>query len=107
MPVRLSYQPQGANLTTPFYVAAGAITIATDGSEETVGAGGFFYGPRDRTHGFRNAGNEVAKLLVFITPGSNIERMFGRLAALTERAGANIKPADVAAICAEHNISFS
>jgi quercetin dioxygenase-like cupin family protein len=92
-----------------FYVLSGAVMIQGDdcGPDPIrLEPGGFFYGPRGRVHSFRNDSDEAAKLVVFITPGANIERMFTRLADLTKKTAPDIDFREVAAICEEHHISF-
>jgi sugar phosphate isomerase/epimerase len=42
-------------------------------------AGSFFCGPRGSQHSFRNEGNVDARMLVFCTPGSGMERMFAEM----------------------------
>jgi quercetin dioxygenase-like cupin family protein len=92
-----------------FYVLSGQIVIEGDdcgGAPVHLGAGSFFYGPRGRVHGFANHGVDIAKLLVFITPGTGIEAMFAGLAELT-RNSATIDPAAVAALCSGYGITFA
>lgn len=93
-----------------FYVLAGRVVIEGDGcgSDGTgLDAGGFFYGPRGRMHGFRCGGTEAAKLLVFVTPGTGIGAMFADLAEMTRQQGDGIDPAQVAAVCGRYGITFT
>lgn len=92
-----------------FYVLDGAIRFAGEDCPDgamTLAAGGFFYGPRGRVHGFSNPGPEVAKLLVISTPGDNLAAMFAQLAAITERGPENIVFDEVAATCSAFGIDF-
>ncbi|WP_426954856.1 cupin domain-containing protein [Muricoccus radiodurans] len=92
-----------------FYVLAGHVAISGDdipGGEAVLGAGGFFHGPRGRVHGFRCAGEETAKLLLFVTPGAGIGGMFGDLAALGGDPAA-MNPAGIVAVCARYGIEFT
>ena len=92
-----------------FYVLSDRVTISGDdcgGGAVRLEAGGFFFGPRGRVHGFWNEDGEAARLLVVVTPGTGIAAMFADLAALgRERAGAP-DPARVAAICGGYGITF-
>ena len=92
-----------------FYVLAGRVVIEGDGCGEGVSldAGGFFYGPRGRTHGFRCEGTGTAKLLVFVSPGTGIGAMFAELADLTRRQHDGINPAHVAAVCERYGVAFT
>jgi quercetin dioxygenase-like cupin family protein len=92
-----------------FYVLAGRIVVEGDdcgGVPVHLDAGGFFHGPRGRVHGFRCEGTETARPLVFITPGTGIEAMFGELAELTRQQGSGFDPARVAAVSGRHGITF-
>ena len=89
---------------------SGRVVIEGDGCEGgavSLDAGGFFYGPRGRLHGFRCGGAEAARLLVFVTPGTGIGAMFTDLAELTRRHGEGLDPAQVAAVCSRYGIAFA
>ena len=53
---------------TAILVLDGDLTVAIDGVEQTVSAGGFVWLPRDRAHSFRVESAE-AHILEFATPG--------------------------------------
>jgi quercetin dioxygenase-like cupin family protein len=92
-----------------FYVLSGRVTISGDdceGGAVRLEAGGFFFGPRGRVHGFRNEDGEAARLLVVVTPGTGIAAMFADLAALGREGAGGPDPARVAAICAGYGITF-
>lgn len=92
-----------------FYVLAGRVIIEGDGcGEGGVGleAGGFFFGPRGRVHGFRCGGTEAARLLVFITPGTGTGAMFAELAELGRRMGERMDPAQVVAVCDRYGVTY-
>jgi mannose-6-phosphate isomerase-like protein (cupin superfamily) len=61
-----------------FYVLAGEIIIdsADQPAPLRLGAGSFFFGPRDLQHSFHNEGKTDARILVFCMPGAGIEQMF-------------------------------
>lgn len=92
-----------------FYVLEGSIAVDGDdcgGNGIRLDAGGFFYGPRGRVHGFRCVGEDRAKLLVFITPGTSIGKMFAELAELTWQQGDTANPAAIAELCGHYGIAF-
>ena len=92
-----------------FYVLAGRVIIEGDDcGEGGVGldAGGFFYGPRGRVHGFRCGGTDAARLLVFVTPGTGTGAMFAELAELGRRMGERMNPAQVVAVCDRYGVTF-
>jgi quercetin dioxygenase-like cupin family protein len=92
-----------------FYVLSGRVAISGDdceGGAVRLEAGGFFFGPRGRVHGFRNEDGEAARLLVVVTPGTGIAAMFADLAALGREGAGGPDPALVAAICAGYGITF-
>jgi len=93
-----------------FYVLSGCVAIEGDdcgGGTVSLDAGGFFYGPRGRIHGFRCTGTQTARLLVFVTPGTGIGAMFTELAELTRQQDNGLDPAQVAAVCSRYGIAFA
>lgn len=52
-----------------FYVLAGEVTVMEEDSVATVAAGSTVVLPRGRLHGFWNAGDVPARMLVILTPG--------------------------------------
>jgi quercetin dioxygenase-like cupin family protein len=92
-----------------FYVIDGTVEITGD---DLTGAtnlpqGSLFYRPRGRMHGFRNPTSAVTRLLVFMTPGGNMQRMFAALADLTSRTEGKPTPREVTELCARFNITFA
>ncbi|NJA57122.1 cupin domain-containing protein [Streptomyces sp. NEAU-H3] len=51
-----------------FYVLSGEFEFINGGQKFRAGPGDFVFIPRGTRHGFRNPGNEPARLLVFYTP---------------------------------------
>lgn len=51
-----------------FYVLEGDLVFVCGGEQTTVGAGGYFFGPRNVPHGFRVEGTRPARFLVLATP---------------------------------------
>lgn len=91
-----------------FYVLSGEIQVEFEGEPgpRRVGPGGFFFGPRHRRHGYRNVGDQPARVLVLCTPSCGLDQMFAeldaagakgipgleKLAAITARYGVTIEP---------------
>ncbi len=92
-----------------FYVIEGSVEITGDDlpGPTILPQGGLFYGPRGRLHGFRNPAETPSRLLVLMTPGGNMQRMFGALAALTASAPGMPAPEEVRALCAQYDIVFA
>ncbi|HVY16182.1 MAG TPA: cupin domain-containing protein [Rhodopila sp.] len=92
-----------------FYVIEGTIEITGDdlAGPTRLPQGGIFYGPRGRLHGFRNPTDVPGRMLVFLTPGGNMQRMFAALAELTARAHGAPSPEEVGALCAGYDIIFA
>jgi hypothetical protein len=67
-------------------------------------SGSFFYGPRGLQHSFRNEGKVEARMLVFCSPGSGIERMFTEMDAAGRRAGGMPAMDEIAAIAARAGV---
>ena len=92
-----------------FYVIEGAVEVIGDDlpGQTRVEKGALFYGPRGRMHSFHNHTETPSNLLVLVTPGGNIQRMFGALAALTASSQGFPKPEDVKTLCAGYDIIFA
>ncbi len=93
-----------------FYVIEGTVEITGDdlpSGPTNLGRGSLFYSPKGRMHGFRNPTAEDARLLCFMTPGGNMQRMFAALADLTSRTDGKPVPAEVSKLCAGFNITFA
>lgn len=84
-----------------FYILQGTITFEVEGAGlQRLGPGGYAFGPRGLWHSFRNEGTELANMLVTVTPGSNLLRMFAELSKLSMPPD----PATVGAITARYGV---
>jgi quercetin dioxygenase-like cupin family protein len=93
-----------------FYVIEGCVEIIGDdlpSPANILPQGGLFFGPRGRLHGFRNPADTPSRLLVFMTPGGNMQRMFHALSELTMQSQGMPEPEQVRALCAEYDIVFT
>ena len=70
-----------------FLVIRGEITCSMDGFTAPVvlKTGDFLFLPRYRTHGFINATNKEARMIVTVTPGGGTDRMFADLAVACQK----------------------
>ena len=59
------------------FVLSGSVTFRSDGSEETLGPGGFVLLPAGTNHQFANDTDETATLLILVAP-AGLEEMFQR-----------------------------
>lgn len=89
-----------------FYVLSGEIVIEIEGeaAPRRVAAGGFFFGPRGRRHGYRNVSDEPARMLVLCAPSCGLDRMFAELDAATATGKPEL--AEVAAITAKYGVTI-
>ncbi|WFP62637.1 cupin domain-containing protein [Mesorhizobium sp. WSM4904] len=89
-----------------FYVLSGEIQIEFEGepAPRRVGPGGFFYGARHRRHGYRNVGDQPARLLVLCTPSRGLDQMFAELEAATVSGKPDM--AKLAAITAKYGVTL-
>lgn len=92
-----------------FYVLAGEIILdsADQPAPLRFAAGSFFFGPRGRQHSFRNEGNVAARMLVFCTPGTGIERMFTEMDAAGRRSGGAPSMDEIFAIAARAGVAIA
>jgi quercetin dioxygenase-like cupin family protein len=89
-----------------FYVLSGELLIEFEGeaTPRRVGAGGFFFGPRGRRHGYRNVGDEPARVLVLCAPSCGLDQMFVELDAATAAGTSDI--GKLAAIACKYGVTI-
>lgn len=89
-----------------FYVLSGELLIEFEGepAPRRVGPGCFFFGARRRRHGYRNVGDQPARMLVLCTPSCGLDQMFGELDAATAEGMPEIDK--LAAICAKYGVTI-
>ena len=92
-----------------FYVLEGNLEITGDDLPGTthLPQGSLFHSPKGRMHGFRNRTNTLARLLVFMSPGGNIQRMFAALAELSSHAQGKPATEEVTGLCSRFEITFA
>ena len=82
-----------------FYILDGELTVYSEGIEETVGAGGFVFLPRNVRHHWVNHGPHAVRFLVLFTPGgfegaleqyAEIEAGVGELDEVDHEAGVHV-----------------
>lgn len=69
-----------------FYMLEGQMTVMEEDSVATVAAGSYVVLPRGRLHGFWNAGDAPARMLVVLTPGQ-LESYFDDAAKFAQADG--------------------
>lgn len=85
-----------------FYVLAGRYEFRLGEQHIVATTGAFAFVPRGVVHGFTNQGHEVGRLLITVTPGTHHEALFRALDQATERDGAPLSGAALAALAADH-----
>ncbi len=87
-----------------FYLLEGELIMATPAGEAKAGPGACVSLPRGAPHGFRNAADRRARMLVILTPGVQGLEMFRHF----DRAGrvGALKPQDIAGIAAQYGVRF-
>jgi quercetin dioxygenase-like cupin family protein len=89
-----------------FYVLSGEVLVELEGAAEPLrlGPGGFLFAPRNRRHGYRNAGTVEARVLVLAVPGAGLDHMFAAFDAASKRAAGMPNLDTIAAIAAQHGV---
>lgn len=87
-----------------FYVLSGELLIEFEGepAPHRVGPGGFFFGARHRRHGYRNVGDQPARVLILCVPSCGLDHMFAELDAATAAGMPEIEK--LTAICAKYGV---
>ena len=74
-----------SGFTESFYVLDGTVGLRLGDEDVVAGPGDFAFVPRNGLHGFHNAGEETARLLIIFTPGVPREEYFRELGELYRR----------------------
>jgi uncharacterized cupin superfamily protein len=87
-----------------FYVLEGEVLVIGREAESTAGMGACVQLPRDIPHGFRNATDAPARILVVLSPGHQALEMFRHF----DRAGrqAPLGPEAIVAIAGQYGVRF-
>lgn len=70
-----------------FYVLAGQYEFLVGETRFTATTGAFAFAPRGTIHAFTNSGQELGRMLITVTPGTQHEGFFREANRLTERLG--------------------
>ena len=70
-----------------FYVLAGQFEFLVGETRFTATTGAFAFAPRGTIHAFTNSGQEVGRMLITVTPGTQHEGFLREVSELTERLG--------------------
>jgi quercetin dioxygenase-like cupin family protein len=89
-----------------FYVLSGEVLFEIEGAADPLRlcAGGFLFAPRNRRHAYRNIGTVAARLLVFVIPGTGLDRMFAAFDAASKRTGHMPTIDTIAAIAEQYGV---
>jgi quercetin dioxygenase-like cupin family protein len=89
-----------------FYVMRGEVVFEVEGMTEPLhlSPGAFLFAPRYRRHGYRNAGTDTARLLVFAMPGGGLDSMFTAFDEAGKRGGHMPATETIAAIAEQHGV---
>lgn len=85
-----------------FYVLAGQYEILIGETRFVASPGAFAFVPRDTIHGFTNMGQDVGRMLITVTPGTQHEGLFREVSALTERIGKPPSTAQLVALATQY-----
>lgn len=87
-----------------FYILEGELAVIGPEGERTAGAGACVKLPRDIPHGFRNATDKPARMLVILSPGVQALEMFRHF----DRAGrkAQLAPEAIVSIAGQYGVRF-
>ncbi len=70
-----------------FYVLAGQYEFLVGETRFTATAGAFAFAPRGTIHAITNSGQEMGRMLITVTPGTQHEGFLREVSELTERLG--------------------
>ncbi len=89
-----------------FYVLSGELLIEYEGepAPHRVGPGGFFFGARQRRHGYRNVSDQPARVLILSAPSCGLDQMFAELEAATASGTTGLET--LAAITARYGVTI-
>ena len=85
-----------------FYVLAGQYDVLVGERRFTAIPGAFVFVPHGVVHGFTNTGQEHARMLITVSPGTQHEDLFRELEALNRQSGAKPDLAFVAQLAAKY-----
>ena len=85
-----------------FYVLAGHYEFIIGEKRFTATAGAFAFVPRGTVHAFTNTGQEVAHMLVTVTPGTQHEGFFREAGELTDRLGKEPEPSQLVTLALKY-----
>ncbi|MBV9230735.1 MAG: cupin domain-containing protein [Chloroflexi bacterium] len=85
-----------------FYVLAGQYEFLVGETHFTATTGTFAFAPRGTVHAFTNTGQEIGRLLITVTPGTQHEGLMREVATLTEQRGKPLELPEVAALALKY-----
>ena len=85
-----------------FYVLAGTYEFTVEKQTFRATTGAFAFVPRGTVHGFSNVGQDMARMLITVTPGTQHEGLFREVGELTRRLGTQPEPAQLIALASRY-----
>lgn len=92
-------------LSESFFILAGKVGLYNGEEWVEAGSGDYLYVPEGGIHGFRNASNEPASMLILFAPGAPREAYFEGLAAVA-LGKRTFTPEEYKAFCEAHDNIF-
>ena len=85
-----------------FYVLEGLYEFIVDGDRFIAAPGAFAFAPRGAVHAFANIGQDRARMLVTVTPGTKHEGFFREAGELAGRLGKEPEPSQLLAVASKY-----
>lgn len=85
-----------------FYVLSGHYEFRVGEARFQATSGTFAFAPRGTVHAFTNTGQEVARMLITVTPGTLHEGLFREVAELTGLLGKAPEQSDLVALASKY-----
>lgn len=89
-----------------FYVLTGHYEFIVGENHFIATTGTFAFVPRGTVHALRNTGQEVARMLVTVTPGTQHEGFFREVDELTEQIGKQPEPSQLVTLALKYGWEF-
>lgn len=85
-----------------FYVLSGHYEFRVGEMRFQATSGAFAFAPRGTIHAFTNTGQEVARMLITVTPGTQHEGLFREVAELTGQIGKQPEQSQLLALASKY-----
>jgi mannose-6-phosphate isomerase-like protein (cupin superfamily) len=89
-----------------FYILAGHYDFIIGGNRFVATSGAFLFAPRRTVHAFTNIGQEVGRMLITVTPGTQHEGLLREVEEITERVGKPPELSQIASLALKYGWKF-